>query len=83
MLTIPNPSLSKVTLSIGLSKTVVDKFPLKSDKVLSKLSVTTPSKRTLERAFNVSKDCVISTPFILVIFTLGLGIASFFTGSPK
>ncbi len=36
VLTIPNPSLSRVTLSIGLSKTVVDKFPLKSDKVLSK-----------------------------------------------
>ena len=75
--------MSKVDLSMGLSYTVVDKLPLKSVRILFKLSVTTPSKLTLDKALRVSNDCVISTPFILVILIFGLGIANFFTGSPK
>ena len=76
-------SLSKVVLSIGLSKTVVDKEPLKLVKVVLLLSVTTPSNLIFDNAFIVSKDCVMSLSFILVILIFGFGIANFIAGSPK
>ena len=79
----PNPSLSKVLFSIALSKIVVDKVPLKFVRVALELSVTIPSNLILDNAFMVSNDCVMSLSFILVIRTLGSGIANLMAGSPN
>ena len=81
--TIPKPSLSKVFLSIDLSKIVVDKVPLKSVNMVFESSVITPSNIILDKALIVSKDCVTATSFIFVIRTLGFGTANFIAGSPK